>query len=100
MVGAIPTSARMTEGLTIGYRTAVTRRPSPFGPPGTVLRGHEFHRSVVDPPGDALDLRGRFGSGTAGFASPTRFASYLHQHLAATPELAERFVASVRSHRA
>ena len=97
LVGAIAASARMTEGLTIGYRTAVTRRPSPFGPPGTVLRGHEFHRSCVDPAGAALELRGRFGHGTAGFASPTLLASYLHQHLAATPELAERFVAAVQS---
>jgi cobyrinic acid a,c-diamide synthase len=100
MVGAIPASARMTDRLTIGYRTAVTRTPSPFGPAGTVLRGHEFHRSVVDPAGDALELRGRFGHGAAGFASPTRFASYLHQHLAATPELAERFVAALGVNRA
>ncbi len=92
MVGAIPTDARMTEQLMIGYRTAVTRTSSPFGPPGTILRGHEFHRSTVEPPGDALTMTGRFGRGGGGFASPTLFASYLHQHLAATPDLAERFV--------
>jgi cobyrinic acid a,c-diamide synthase len=99
MVGAVPASARMTDRLNIGYRSAVTRTPTPFGPPGTVLRGHEFHRSIVEPAGEALELRGRFGHGTAGFASPTLFASYLHQHLAATPELAERFVTAARSRR-
>jgi cobyrinic acid a,c-diamide synthase len=93
MVGAIPADARMTYGLTIGYRTAVTQVPSPFGPAGTVLRGHEFHRSTVSPAGDALALEGRFGRGEGVFASPRVFASYLHQHLAASPELATRFVA-------
>jgi cobyrinic acid a,c-diamide synthase len=100
MVGAIPAQARMTERLTIGYRTAVTRTSSPFGPPGTSLRGHEFHRSVTDPAGDALELGSRFGTGRAGFASPSLFATYLHQHLAATPELAERFVTSSTTSRA
>jgi len=85
--------AEMTEQLTIGYRQATMRQAGIFGPAGTALRGHEFHRSVTTPPGEALELEGRFGSGRAGFTSPTLFASYLHQHLAATPALAERFVA-------
>jgi cobyrinic acid a,c-diamide synthase len=84
----------MTENLTIGYRQATTRVPGLFGPAGTAVRGHEFHRSVTTPPGDALELVGRFASGRAGFTSPTLFASFLHQHLAATPSLAERFVAA------
>lgn len=94
LVGAVPATARMTDQLRIGYRTARASCASPLGPPGTVLRGHEFHRTAVDPPGEALELRGRFGAGRAGYASPTLFAGYLHQHLAATPELAERFVAA------
>jgi cobyrinic acid a,c-diamide synthase len=92
LVGALPAEGRMTAGLTIGYRSAVTRVESPFGPAGTALKGHEFHRSLVEPPGEALELSGRFGRGRGGFASPTLFASYLHQHLAASPVLAERFV--------
>ena len=94
LVGALPATARMTDRLHIGYRTARASSASPLGLPGTVLRGHEFHRTAVDPPGEALELRGRFGAGRAGYASPTLFAGYLHQHLAATPELAERFVAA------
>jgi cobyrinic acid a,c-diamide synthase len=92
MVGAVGADARMTDGLTIGYRTAVTRAPSPFGPAGTALRGHEFHRSVVSPSGEAMELASRFGRGPGGFASPRLFASYLHQHLAASPDLAAQFV--------
>lgn len=94
MVGAIPARASMTDRLTIGYRTAVTTVDSPLGPKGTRLRGHEFHRSTTDPPGEALELSDRFSTGTGGYASATLFASYLHQHLAATPDVVERFVAT------
>ncbi len=85
--------ARMTERLTIGYREATLRRPGLFGPAGTSLRGHEFHRSETVPAGDALALSGRFGSGLGGFSSESLFAGYLHQHLAGNPALAESFVA-------
>ncbi|MGH9106658.1 MAG: hypothetical protein ACRDZX_12640 [Acidimicrobiales bacterium] len=57
-----------------------------------MLRGHEFHRSVTAPAGEALHLEGTFGSGESGFGDPQLLASYLHQHLAATHQLAERFV--------
>src|SRR5207237_6642237 len=99
MVGAIPAEARMTGSLTIGYRSAVTLAVSPFGPPGVDLRGHEFHRTVAEPAGDALTLKGRFGEGRAGFASATLFASYLHQHIATSPAMAERFVATAAGQR-
>ena len=92
LAGVVPAAAAMTDRLTLGYRTAAVQRDSPVAPAGAILRGHEFHYSTLDPPGDALDLRGHFGSGLGGFASPTLFASYLHLHLGATPELAERFV--------
>jgi len=97
MVGAVDATATMTDRLTIGYRTVTTRVPSPLGPSGTELRGHEFHRSVTDPSGDALAWEGRFGSGVAGFATDTLFAGYLHQHLASTPAVVERFVATASS---
>lgn len=96
MAGALAgVTATMTDRLTIGYRTATTLGPTPFGAAGTVLAGHELHRTVTDPAGDALEVVGRFGRGRTGFASSTLLASYLHQHLAATPELAERFVTAV-----
>ena len=94
MVGVIAAAGRMTERLTIGYRAATTQRLSPLGPAGTVLRGHEFHRTEFDPPGDGLQLESRFATGLGGYLGPTLFASYLHQHLAATPALAETFVAA------
>ncbi|MDQ4091591.1 MAG: cobyrinate a,c-diamide synthase, partial [Actinomycetota bacterium] len=67
-----------------------------LGPAGTALRGHEFHYSVLDPPGDALDWSGRAGGGRCGFAGPNLLASYIHVHLGADPAPAERFVAAAR----
>ncbi len=93
MAGVLPgVHARMTDRLTLGYRTATTRTTSPFGPAGRERRGHEYHRSVTDPTGEALELKGRFASALGGFSTPTLFATDLHQHLAATPPLAEAFV--------
>lgn len=100
MANALPgVHAEMSERLTLGYRSATTRTAGIFGPAGTQLRGHEFHRSITTPAGEALDISGRFGNGQTGFTTPTLFASYLHQHLSATPILAERFVATSSTHR-
>jgi cobyrinic acid a,c-diamide synthase len=90
--GVVPADGRMGERLTLGYRTGTTRAPSPLGPAGIVLRGHEFHYSVLDPAGDGIELEGRLGGGRAGWLAPHLFASYLHTHLGAAPELAERFM--------
>ncbi len=94
LASAVPAAARMTSQLTLGYRTATVRRANPLAEAGTVLRGHEFHYSVLDPPGDALELAGRAGTTRGGFASPTLLASYLHLHLGTDPTPAERFVAT------
>jgi cobyrinic acid a,c-diamide synthase len=96
MTGALPgVKATMNDRLSLGYRRATTRTASIFGPPGTELRAHEFHRTVTDPTGDALETTGRTGIARTGFSSPTLFASYLHQHLSATPHFAEVFAQRV-----
>jgi len=94
LAGVVPAEGRMTDKLSLGYRTAVATVDSPLAAAGSTLRGHEFHYSTLSPAGEALLLEGRFGSGPGGFASPTMLASYLHLHLAAAPEVAERFVAT------
>jgi cobyrinic acid a,c-diamide synthase len=99
MAGLVETAATMTPRLTLGYRSGVTRSPSPLGPPGTRLRGHEFHYSSVTPDGDALELESAFGHQVAGFATPTLLASYLHVHLAGQPHLAEAFVRAAAARR-
>jgi len=92
LAGAVPADARMTDRLTLGYRRARFLVDTPLGAAGTGVRGHEFHYSALEPEGDALDWRGRSGSGRAGFAGPSLLASYVHLHLAGDPRLAERMV--------
>ena len=99
MVGLLPVTAEMTPRLTLGYRRAVTRSVSPLGPAGRALRGHEFHYSTTTPPGDALDIFRASADERSGFATTNIFASYLHAHLGASPELAEQFVLSVSRRR-
>ena len=91
----VPATAVMTKRLHLGYRTACTQTASPLGPVGTTFRGHEFHYSTVEPPGDALQFSSRFSNRSDGFATPTLLATYLHTHLATRPDLAEAFVRSV-----
>jgi cobyrinic acid a,c-diamide synthase len=97
LCGALAAEGRMSDRLTLGYRKARVDCDTPVAPAGTELRGHEFHYSVLDPPGDALEMSGRNGATRAGYASPRLLASYLHLHLAADPRLAERFVATAAS---
>lgn len=92
MAGVVGTTARMTDRLTLGYRTATVHADSPLGRAGTELRGHEFHYSMCEPDGDAMTLVGRRGTSTGGFVTPRSIASYLHIHLASRPDVAEHFV--------
>ena len=96
LAGVLAAEGRMTERLTLGYRRARVRSESPVGPAGTSLRGHEYHYSALDPPGDALDWSGRAGAGRCGFAGRRLLASYIHVHLGADASPAERFVAAAR----
>ncbi|HEV7535070.1 MAG TPA: cobyrinate a,c-diamide synthase, partial [Acidimicrobiia bacterium] len=96
MAGVVPADARMTDRLTLGYRAATVTAPSPVGDPHTVVRGHEFHYSTVDPAGDALLFRSRFGERPDGFATPTLLATYLHHHPGGDPTAIARFVATCR----
>ena len=96
MAAVLPATARMTDQLTLGYRDATVTVASPLGPAGTQLRAHEFHYATVDPPGDALEMRSRFGQGRAGFASPTLLASFLHHHPGGDPSAVAAFLAACR----
>ncbi|HEX5265830.1 MAG TPA: cobyrinate a,c-diamide synthase, partial [Acidimicrobiales bacterium] len=94
LAGVVPADGRLTDRLTLGYRTATARTDSPLTPAGGCLRGHEFHYSTLDPPGDAFTLEGRNGTARAGWAGPRLAASYLHLHLGGDPAPASRFVAT------
>ncbi|MDR3635239.1 MAG: cobyrinate a,c-diamide synthase [Isosphaeraceae bacterium] len=48
--GLIPAHVRMQQRFkALGYVTVRTEQPTYLGPPGTILRGHEFHYSSLEP---------------------------------------------------
>ena len=101
MVGCLPGRCRMGERLTLGYRVARSAGDSWFLGAGEMVRGHEFHYSVWEgrpddlPPAFFLLPRSREGKARPdGARIGGLWASYVHVHFAAMPELAQRFVQS------
>ncbi|NHZ48372.1 cobyrinate a,c-diamide synthase, partial [Desulfovibrio sp. XJ01] len=114
MTGCLPAACRMDARLrALGYREAQALRASLFGPAGTVLRGHEFHYSRLDPaskevsPGPVAaqsghsghsvwTLRDRNGTplGTEGLCAGSVSGSYVHLHFGSNPAAARAFVAA------
>ncbi|MFE2939873.1 cobyrinate a,c-diamide synthase [Streptomyces sp. NPDC059255] len=95
MCGVLPADARMSGRLTLGYREAVAIGDSALAAAGTRVRGHEFHRTVLEPGAGAEPAWGVVHPErrVEGFVSGGVHASYLHTHWAAAPEMARRFVA-------
>ncbi|MEU8140056.1 cobyrinate a,c-diamide synthase [Streptodolium elevatio] len=107
MCAVVDADARMTGRLTLGYREAVAAADSVLAAAGTVVRGHEFHRTEVTPgagrraaweasptrPGSAGPV---VGPVREGFVAGRVHASYLHTHWAGSPGTATRFVAACR----
>ncbi|MFJ8809208.1 cobyrinate a,c-diamide synthase [Streptomyces sp. NPDC102490] len=99
MCGVLDASARMSERLTLGYRDAVAVSDSALAGAGTRLRGHEFHRTVVEPGAGAAPAWGMRAPErrVEGFVERGVHASYLHTHWAAEPGVARRFVERCRT---
>ncbi|MEU6526526.1 cobyrinate a,c-diamide synthase [Streptomyces sp. NPDC046924] len=99
MCGVLDASARMSERLTLGYRDAVAVSDSALAAAGTRMRGHEFHRTVVEPgAGDAPAWGVRAPEPRVeGFVQRGVHASYLHTHWASEPGVARRFVERCRT---
>jgi cobyrinic acid a,c-diamide synthase len=92
MCGVLPTDARMTGSLRIGYRDAALASSSWFGPASFTVTGHEFHRTVVEPDHGSVPAWLWRGGRREGFMANAVHASYLHVHWAAIPEAASRLV--------
>ncbi|MHC0431324.1 cobyrinate a,c-diamide synthase [Streptomyces sp. O3] len=93
MCGVLDAEARMSGRLTLGYREAVAVSDSALAANGTRIRGHEFHRTVLEPgagPSPAWGLHAPERR-VEGFVQQGVHASYLHTHWAASPGIAHRF---------
>ncbi|MYV53910.1 cobyrinate a,c-diamide synthase [Streptomyces sp. SID3212] len=94
MCGVLDADGRMSGRLTLGYREAVAVGDSALAEAGTRVRGHEFHRTVLEPGAGAAPAWGVVHPERRleGFVRHGVHASYLHTHWAATPLMARRFV--------
>ncbi|MFJ3211347.1 cobyrinate a,c-diamide synthase [Streptomyces flaveolus] len=99
MCGVLDACARMSERLTLGYRDAVAVSDSALAVAGTRMRGHEFHRTVVEPGAGAAPAWGMRAPErrVEGFVERGVHASYLHTHWASEPGVARRFVERCRT---
>ncbi|MFE0384859.1 cobyrinate a,c-diamide synthase [Streptomyces bungoensis] len=99
MCGVLDATARMTERLTLGYRDAVAVGDSVLAAAGTRMRGHEFHRTTVEPGAGAAPAWGLRSPvrRVEGFVRRGVHASYLHTHWASEPGVARRFVERCRT---
>jgi len=103
MAGLIPGWSSMERRrLTIGYREVRSRQRTILSDAGTVLRGHEFHWSIGEPP--ALEHAAYDVLGTAerreGHAADNLLASYVHLHFGMDARLAPDFVNACATARA
>ncbi|MGW2211381.1 cobyrinate a,c-diamide synthase [Streptomyces sp. NPDC001781] len=99
MCGVLDASARMSERLTLGYRQAVAVGDSVLAVAGTRMRGHEFHRTVIEPGAGEAPAWGIVAPArrVEGFVRRGVHASYLHTHWASEPGVARRFTERCRT---
>ncbi|MFC2051599.1 cobyrinate a,c-diamide synthase [Chloroflexota bacterium] len=99
MVGAIPVSSRIdSPRLSLGYRTVQALSNGPILRKGEIVRGHEFHWSVLesnDEANNAYRILEKDGL-QEGFQKKKLLASYIHLHLGSLPATALRFVENCR----
>ena len=100
MCSVLDAEARMTDRLSLGYREARALADSPLTARETLVRGHEFHYSAVEPQAGTLPAWEFLGRGEEGFIVDGVHASYLHTHWAATPEVPRRLVRSAAESKA
>jgi cobyrinic acid a,c-diamide synthase len=94
MVGVFPFGSRIdTPSLSLGYRIVQALSDGPLLCRGEIVRGHEFHWSVLS--GDYNDMNAYQIVGSQrqeGFHSGNIFASYIHLHIASQPSMVHRFI--------
>lgn len=99
MAGLLPGRSVMTGRLTLGYRVARAASNSWLWRAGETIRGHEFHYSTWENrPRDLAPAYELMPNGLEtqarieGACTGNLFASYVHLHFLARPEIARRLV--------
>jgi cobyrinic acid a,c-diamide synthase len=96
MVGSLPTSAIMSQNLTLGYRQVITLQNSPILSNSETVWGHEFHRSQLtalpDKPLFSI-IQGLNPSNSGeGWTTHQLHASYIHLHWGERFQIPQRFL--------
>ena len=94
MAGIYPVKSWMKKGRTsLGYREATLTAPTLFGPAGTVLRGHEFHYSTIDPMPEEITRAYCLADGSCeGYQINNTLGGYLHLHFGFNPQAAAHLI--------
>lgn len=98
MAGVFPVTARMQKKrASLGYREVRLERDCFFGPAGTVLRGHEFHYSIIDAmPAHIERIYAVNNESREGYRHNNVLGGYLHLHFGYNPQMAVEFVRACR----
>lgn len=100
--GVFPVRCRMLpRRKALGYRQAVLTEDVIVGAEETVVRGHEFHYSEIDPMPETIErcyLVSRQGVllGGEGYRIRNCLASYIHLHFGSNREIAGAFIAACK----
>ncbi len=95
MVGAIPVHSSIdNHRLSLGYRTVKSLFNGPLLDKGEIVRGHEFHWSVLNSGASDLNAYSVIDQGNRieGFYRNNLVASYIHLHMGSLPSMAEHFI--------
>ena len=94
MVGVFPVRAGMQKKrASLGYRELRTLSACCFGPPGTLLRGHEFHYSTIDEMPPHIERIYAVNNGSSeGYTYKKALGGYMHLHFGLAPQVAGEFI--------
>lgn len=94
MADIFPVKAHMQKKrASLGYREVTTSAHSFFGPPGTMLRGHEFHYSNIDEMPAHIKRIYQVNNGSQeGYCYKNVLGGYMHHHFGYNPQVVMEFI--------
>lgn len=94
MAGIFPVQARMQKRrASLGYREIKLNDNGLFGPAGTVMRGHEFHYSIIAKMDASIKRLYSVNNGTEeGYCYKNVLGGYMHLHFGFNSRAAAEFV--------